>query len=46
MLAYSLLGIEFPSGSRSSEAGLAIFNVATLAKIGALLPKGIIPRVF
>lgn len=40
MLAYSLLGIEIPSGSRSSEAGLAIFNVATLAKIGALLPKG------
>lgn len=40
MLAYSLLGIEIPSGSRSSEAGLAIFNVATLAKIGALLPTG------
>lgn len=40
MLAYSLLGIEIPSGSRSSEAGLAIFNVATLAKIGALLPDG------
>jgi len=40
MLAYSLLGIEIQSGSRSSDAGLAIFNVATLAKIGALLPKG------
>lgn len=40
MLAYSLLGIEIPSGSRSSAAGLAIFNVATLAKIGALLPAG------
>ncbi|NOQ63164.1 MAG: electron transport complex subunit RsxC [Methyloprofundus sp.] len=40
MLAYSLLGIEIPSGSRSSEVGLAIFNVATLAKIGSLLPLG------
>jgi electron transport complex protein RnfC len=39
MLAYSLLGIEIPSGSRSSEAGLAIFNVATLAKIGALFRR-------
>ncbi len=40
MLAYSLLGIEIPSGGRSSDSGLAIFNVATLAKVGALLPKG------
>jgi len=40
MLAYSLLGIEIPSGGLPSEAGLAIFNVATLAEIGALLPKG------
>jgi len=47
MLAYSLLGIEIPSGSRSSEAGLAIFNVATLAKIGLLLPagQGLIERI-
>ncbi len=47
MLAYSLLGIEIPSGSRSTEAGLAIFNVATLAKIGALLPtgQGLIERI-
>jgi len=47
MLAYSLLGIEIPSGSRSSEAGLAIFNVATLAKVGALLPtrQGLIERI-
>lgn len=47
MLAYSLLGIEIPSGSRSSEAGLAIFNVATLAKIGSLLPtgQGLIERI-
>ncbi len=40
MLAYSLLGIEIPSGGRSSDVGLAIFNVATLAKIGGLLPQG------
>ncbi len=39
MLAYSLLGIEIPSGGRSSAVGLAIFNVATLAKIGLLLPE-------
>jgi len=38
MLASALLGIEIPSGSRSSSVGLAIFNVATLAKIGLLLP--------
>lgn len=40
MLAYALLGIEIPSGSRSSSVGLAIFNVATLTKIGDLLPNG------
>jgi len=40
MLAYSLLGIEIPSGGLPSEVGLAIFNVATLAEIGALLPSG------
>ncbi len=40
MLAYSLLGIEIPSGGLPSEVGLAVFNVATLAEIGALLPKG------
>jgi electron transport complex protein RnfC len=38
MLASALLGIEIPSGGRSSAVGLAIFNVATLAKIGLLLP--------
>ena len=47
MLAYSLLGIEIPSGQRSSSVGLAIFNVATLAKVGALLPvnQGLIERI-
>ncbi len=40
MLAYSLLGIEIPSGGLPSDVGLAVFNVATLAEIGALLPKG------
>lgn len=47
MLAYSLLGVEIPSGGRSSAAGLAIFNVATLAKIGFLVPaqQGYIERI-
>ncbi len=47
MLAYSLLGIEIPSGGRSSAVGLAIFNVATLAKIGLLVPanQGYIERI-
>jgi Na+-translocating ferredoxin:NAD+ oxidoreductase RnfC subunit len=37
MLAYSLLGIEIPSGGLPSEVGLAIFNVATLAEICNLI---------
>jgi len=47
MLAYSLLGLEIPSGGLPSEIGLAIFNVATLAEIGALLPagQGLIERI-
>lgn len=47
MLAYSLLGIEIPSGGLPSEVGLAIFNVATLAELGALLPtgRGLIERI-
>ncbi len=47
MLAYSLLGIEIPSGGLPSEVGLAVFNVATLAEIGALLPtgRGLIERI-
>jgi len=47
MLAYSLLGIEIPSGGLPSEVGLAVFNVATLAELGALLPikQGLIERI-
>ncbi len=47
MLAYALLGIEIPSGQRSYSVGLAIFNVATLAKVAALLPanQGLIERI-
>jgi electron transport complex protein RnfC len=47
MLAYSLLGIEIPSGGLPSEVGLAIFNVATLAELGALLPvkQGLVERI-
>ncbi len=40
MLATALLDIEIPSRALPSEMGLAIFNVATLAQIGELLPKG------
>lgn len=47
MLAYSLLDIEIPSGGLPSEVGLAVFNVATLAELGALLPtkQGLIERI-
>lgn len=47
MLAYALLGIEIPSGGLPSEVGLAIFNVATLAELGALFPRkqGLIERI-
>lgn len=47
MLAYSLLGVEIPSGGLPSEVGLAVFNVATLAELGALLPakQGLIERI-
>jgi len=47
MLAYSLLGVEIPSGGLPSDIGLAVFNVATLAEIGALLPigQGLIERI-
>ena len=40
MLVKSLLGVEIPSKGLPSEIGLAVFNVATLAKIGELLPQG------
>lgn len=47
MLVYSLLGQEIPSGKLPSSIGVAIFNVATLASIGELLPhsQGLIERI-
>jgi len=47
MLVYSLLGEEIPSGKLPSSIGVAIFNVATLAAIGKLLPaqQGLIERI-
>ncbi len=47
MLVYSLLGVEIPSKGLPSEIGLAVFNVATLAEIGGLLPysQGLIERI-
>ena len=47
ILAKALVGREIPSGSYPSSVGLAVFNVATTAQIGALLPKnqGVIERV-
>ncbi|KAF3984161.1 MAG: electron transport complex subunit RsxC [Methylococcales symbiont of Hymedesmia sp. n. MRB-2018] len=47
MLVYSLLGMEIPSGKLPSSIGVAIFNVATLAAIGELLPhsQGLIERI-
>lgn len=47
MLVYTLLREEIPSGKLPSSIGVAIFNVATLAAIGELLPKsqGLIERI-
>ena len=47
MLAKALLGREIPSGGLPADVGVAVFNVATLAQIGDLLPKhqGLIERV-
>lgn len=47
MLIKVLLGREVPSGGLPSDIGVAVFNVATLAQIGDLLPKhqGLIERV-
>ncbi len=47
MLIQVLLGREVPSGGLPSEIGVAVFNVATLAQIGDLLPRhqGLIERV-
>jgi electron transport complex protein RnfC len=47
MLIKSLLGREVPSGGLPVDVGVGVFNVATLAQIGELLPKhqGLIERV-
>jgi electron transport complex protein RnfC len=47
MLIQVLLGREVPSGGLPSDIGVAVFNVATLAQIGDLLPRrqGLIERV-
>ena len=47
MLIESLLGRRVPSGSFPSSVGVSVFNVSTLAQIGALLPRGhgVIERV-
>lgn len=47
MLIKSLLDREVPSGGLPLDVGAAVFNVATLAQIGELLPmqRGLIERV-
>ena len=47
MLVKVLLGREIPSGGLPADVGLGVFNVATLAQIGQLLPRrqGLIERV-
>ncbi len=47
MLVKVLLGREIPTGGLPADVGLAVFNVATLAQIGELLPHrhGLIERV-
>ena len=47
MLIESLLGRRVPTGSFPSAVGVSVFNVSTLAQIGALLPmgQGVIERV-
>jgi electron transport complex protein RnfC len=47
MLVKVLLGREIPSGGLPSDVGVGVFNVATLAQIGELLPhrQGLIERV-
>ena len=47
MLIKSLLDREVPSGGLPMDVGAAVFNVATLAQIGELLPmqRGLIERV-
>ncbi len=47
ILVQVLLDREIPSGGLPADVGLAVFNVATLAQIGDLLPnrRGLIERV-
>nr|WP_305906444.1 electron transport complex subunit RsxC [Methylomarinum sp. Ch1-1]MDP4519128.1 electron transport complex subunit RsxC [Methylomarinum sp. Ch1-1] len=47
MLVKSLLGLEIPSRGLPSEIGLVVFNVATMAELGVLLPnrQGLIERI-
>lgn len=47
MLIKVLLGREIPSGGLPADVGVGVFNVATLAQIGELLPhsQGLIERV-
>lgn len=47
MLVKVLVGREIPSAGLPADVGLAVFNVATLAQIGQLLPhsQGLIERV-
>lgn len=47
MLIQVLLNREVPSGGLPSDIGVAVFNVATLAQLGELLPtrQGLIERV-
>jgi len=46
-LIFALLGIELPMGKLPASVGVGVFNVATLAAIGKLLPVhgGLIERV-
>lgn len=47
MLVMVLLGREIPTGGLPADVGVGVFNVATLAQIGELLPRrqGLIERV-
>lgn len=47
MMIKALLNREVPSGGYPSSVGVSVFNVATLAQLGALLPRsrGLIERV-
>ncbi len=47
MLAKALVNREIPSGKYPSSVGLGVYNVATTAQIGELLPwrRGVIERV-